>query len=191
MSELQLVPDGYRGILYIMRGVPGSGKSHLALRLAGDPSKVFSTDEFFERMEGGYAANWKMDRLFPAHKWNQRRVREAMQRGISPVVVDNTNIRIKEARPYVEMGVQYQYHMEIRESDSPWWAEISLLLQNKGLNSEKIKEWANKLATGFDHSGVIIKNVHGVPFDAIHRMLTALNPYTLQDVQDRIKLGPE
>lgn len=165
----QVIPDGYRGVLYLMKGPPGSGKSFTALKLAGnDKSKVFSTDEYFERMEGGYIANWKMERLFAAHKWNQARVRDAMQRGIHPVVVDNTNIRIKESRPYIEMAIKYQYWPEIKESDSPWWTEISSLLQNKSMNSEKIKQWSKKLAHGFDHNGATIKNTHGVPEEVIH-----------------------
>lgn len=187
-----MTPEGYRGIMYLMRGVPGSGKSHLALRLAGgDQTKVFSTDEYFDRMEGGYKANWKMEKLFGAHKWNQNRVRAAMQRGITPVVVDNTNIRMKDARAYIEFAQQYQYWPEIKESDSPWWLQIQELLKNKNLNAEEIKGWANKLANGFQHEDKTIQNTHGVPEEVIHRMLTGLTPYTVDDVKARIKLGPE
>ena len=107
-EQQQMVPDGYRGIMYLMRGVPGSGKSHLGLRLAGgDTAKVFSTDQWFEMQPGGYKANWKMEKLFGAHKWNQNRVRAAMQKGITPVVVDNTNLKAKDARAYVEFAEQY------------------------------------------------------------------------------------
>jgi len=187
-----MIPEGYRGVIYIMRGVPGSGKSHLGLRLAGgDASKVFSTDDYFERMEGGYRANWKMDRLFPAHRWNQGRVRAAMQKGITPIVVDNTNITMKQARPYIEMAIQYQYLPEIHESDSPWWKEISELLKNKSVNKDAIAAWASKLANGFEHEGKIIQNVHGVPQATIQDMLNRLNQYTVKDVKDRIKQGPE
>ena len=191
-SETQMVPDGYRGILYIMRGVSGSGKSHLALRLAGgDISKVFSADQWFENQPEGYLASWAIEKLYPAHKWNQQRVRAAMQRGITPVVVDNTNIRIKEARVYMEMAIKYQYWPEIKESDSPWWLQIRELLKNKQLHSDEIKNWANKLATGFEHDGKYIKNTHGVPEESIHRLLHKYQPYTLDDIRERIKMGPE
>lgn len=191
-EQEQMVPDGYRGIMYLMRGVPGSGKSHLALRLAGgDAEKVFSTDQWFEQQPGGYKANWKIDKLFGAHKWNQNRVRTAMQRGITPVVVDNTNLKLKDARIYVEFAEQYQYWTEIKESDSPWWLQIQELLKNKNLNSGEIKTWANKLATGFKHEDKTIQNTHGVPEDTILRMLQAHSPYTVDDVKARIKLGVE
>ncbi len=68
-NEQQMTPDGYRGILFIMRGTPGSGKSHLALRLVqGDKTKVLSTDDWFEQQKGGYNANWAVEKLFQAHK---------------------------------------------------------------------------------------------------------------------------
>jgi predicted kinase len=185
-------PDGYRGIVFILKGVPGSGKSNLALRLVdGDKTHVFSTDDWFESQPGGYKANWKIDKLYGAHRWNQERVRAAMQKGITPLAVDNTNLRAKEARPYIEMSNQYQYFPIIKDSDSPWWKEVLELLKNKSINSEELKKWAEKLSGGFEHEGKMIKNVHEVPTDVIHRMLMAYNPYTVDDVQYRIKLGPE
>lgn len=35
------------GIVYLMRGLPSTGKSHTARRLAGDSGRVCETDEFF------------------------------------------------------------------------------------------------------------------------------------------------
>ena len=105
-----------------------------------------------------------------------------MQRGITPVIVDNTNLRMKEARPYIEMANKYQYKVEIEESDSPWWLEIQKLLTDKGKNAGQLKQWAGQLAQ---------RNIHGVPEETLHRMLKAYAPYTVDDVQKRIKLGPE
>ena len=68
LEHEMMTPEGYRGLLILMRGVPGSGKSHRALRLANnDQNKIFSADQWFEQQPGGYAANWKMDKLFQAH----------------------------------------------------------------------------------------------------------------------------
>ena len=183
LTEVQVIPDGYRGIIYIMRGVPGSGKSFDAKNLAGDPSRVFSTDDWFEQQPGGYRANWAVDKLFKAHKWNENRVRAALQRGLTPVVVDNTNMSSRDARPYVEMARQYQYWPEIKESTSPWWAKITELLKNKALNADELNSWAEKLSTGFEHDGKEIKNTHGVPSFAIERRCFRGNrPYTVDDI---------
>jgi predicted kinase len=116
--------------MWLLRGCPGSGKDYLALRLV-DKSKIFSTDEWFDLQPGGYLANWSGDKLSQAHWWNQQRTREAMLDGITPLVINNTNLTVRTARPYVEMADQYGYSVEIREPDSPWWLEISQLLKNK------------------------------------------------------------
>lgn len=181
---------GFRGFLVVLRGTPGSGKSHLAARLA-PKENIFSTDEWFELQPGGYRENWKVEKLFGAHRWNQQRAREAMQRGITPLVIDDTNWNAKQARPYVEMALQYQYHVTIRESDSPWWSEIALLLESKKFNEGRLKVWAEKLANGFDYEGKKVGTVHGVPAEKIFSMFMDYRPYTLQDVLDRIKQGPE
>jgi predicted kinase len=182
LSETQVTPEGYRGIVYIMRGVPGSGKSFDAKSLAGDPNRVFSADDWFEMRPGGYRANWSVKNLFPAHKWNDDRIRQAMQQGITPIAVDNTNLRMRDARPYIEMANQYQYWPEIKESTSPWWAKISELLKNKELNADELDQWAEKLATGFEHGDKTIQNTHGVPSFSIKKMLARYTPYTVDDV---------
>ncbi len=191
-TEQQMTPDGYRGILYLMKGTPGSGKSHLALRLVqGDKTKVLSTDDWFEQQKGGYRKNWAVDKLYQAHEWNKSRAKYYMQRGITPLAIDNTNLFIRQARPYVEMAHQYQYFPQIVESDSPWWKEIAELLKHKSINSEKLKDWAEKLSSGFEHEGKLIKSQHDVPAETIHDMLKRIEPYTINDVNSRIKMGVE
>jgi predicted kinase len=166
-----------------MRGVPGSGKSHLALRLAGgDSSKVFSTDDYFSSLPGGYKANWKVEKLFPAHKWNQGRVRKALSEGIDPVIVDNTNLKSKDARVYYDMAIEHGYEVRIEESQSPWWLEITALLKNKKGSEAGLKKWAGKLAHGFMYEELHIKNEHGVPEDTIYNMLLKYQFYTVEDL---------
>lgn len=182
--ESQKIPDGYRGVLFILRGVPGVGKSHLGLRLVdGDKSKVFASDDWFDMQPGGYLVSFSLDKTAIAHRWNEERVRAAMQRGISPIVVDNTNLRMRFARPFVDMAKQYQYHVEIKESDSPWWSEISELLKDKKTNEKELAAWATKLSKGFKYNDKYIKNTHGVQPAAIQDMFRMYYPYTLDDVE--------
>ncbi len=189
MSEdylLTALPAEYRGLLIIMRGVPGSGKSYDANKYAEDPAKVFSTDDYFDQLEGGYRANWAVDKLFTAHRWNQHRVRAAMQRGVSPVVVDNTNLTAREAEPYVYMARMYQYLPEVRESISPWWKEIAEFLKDKENKQDQLTEWAIKLTDGFEFEGRTIQNTHGVPYEAFLRMFQRYRPWTIEDVESRL-----
>lgn len=95
--------------LYIMQGVPGSGKSSLAEKLQyiadiDNSAKccwVVSTDDYF--MEDGV---YKFDpkKLGENHKKCYNRTIEFLSFGDS-VVVDNTNIHAWEAREYVRFAV--------------------------------------------------------------------------------------
>ncbi len=87
-------------ILYILRGVPGSGKSFKAKELAGNTGVIFSTDEFWGTDPETYRKNWDqaiadnnyLSKLDEYHNKNYQRTVDALKRGISPIIVDNTNI---------------------------------------------------------------------------------------------------
>jgi len=168
-------------LLILMRGTPGTGKSHEA-NLLTSKDKIFSTDAWFDLQPGGYVANWSQDKLFKAHCWNQDRTKAAIALGTTPLVVDNTNLQMKAARVYFDMGVEAGYEVQIREPSSPWWLEIKELMRDKKTNQEKLKDWSEKLADGFSYEGLIIKNVHNVPASTILKMFNAYQPYTVEDL---------
>lgn len=157
-----------------MRGVPGSGKSFRAHQLVnGDKNCIFSADKWFSQDEDPeeYKRNWAPDKLFIAHNWCKSQLEEAMKKNISPVVVDNTNIKLRDFAYYIELANTYKYQHVIEESQSPWWISIKKSLIEK--NTSEIEQWAKKLADGFDYNGIIIKNTHGVPEAPILRMLNS------------------
>jgi hypothetical protein len=92
----KLIQCGTR-VMVLMRGAPGSGKTHLATQIVRlsmgsncNPSGyVFSTDDFFVRTK-----RFIPSMLQEAHSWNQERVRAAAERKWSPIFVDNTNTEV-------------------------------------------------------------------------------------------------
>lgn len=92
-------------VLYIMQGVPGSGKSFLASLIKhGDNDEkpvVCSTDTFFY-VNGVY--KFDPTKLPEYHAKNLNHAIRCMDAGYS-VVVDNTNIRRWQCREYVRHAV--------------------------------------------------------------------------------------
>ena len=112
--------------LYIIRGLPGTGKSTLGKTLAPDAS--FAADDYF--MEGD---EYKFDptKLRVAHAQCQVNVREALLDGQAAVAsgvpnfqvaVCNTFSKEWEWRPYAEMakelGIRY-YVINLFDNDTP------------------------------------------------------------------------
>ncbi|OXB58067.1 hypothetical protein ASZ78_008407 [Callipepla squamata] len=111
--------DCSQKVLLILRGLPGSGKSTLSRILLGHSRDgiVLSTDDYF-RQQDGYTYN--AAQLGDAHDWNQKRAKQAMEQGKSPVIIDNTNTQAWEMKPYVEVALEKGYRVEFREPDT-WW----------------------------------------------------------------------
>jgi len=154
--------------LILARGVSGSGKSTLAQEL-GQGGTVFSTDEFFMR-NGNY--QFDPDKIQEAHQWNQKRTEQAMQDGLSPIVIDNTNLRFWEMKPYVETAQKYGYSVEFAEPD--WHPDLK---DDKG-------RWNFDFLKG--------RNVHDVPDDVLQEMINSYehNP-TVDDVLRSKRIGDQ
>eukprot|EP00039_Didymoeca_costata_P005336 m.80625 g.80625 ORF g.80625 m.80625 type:complete len:160 (+) comp12772_c0_seq5:239-718(+) len=104
-------------ILYLMRGLPGSGKSTLASSLTGENGIVLSTDDYFI-CDGVY--QFEPTKLGDAHRWNQARSKDAMEKGVPVIAIDNTNTKLWEMQPYAAMGLSHGYRVEIRIPMTPW-----------------------------------------------------------------------
>lgn len=103
--------------LFIMRGVPGSGKSttchaiaHYYKDMYGSfQVKILSTDDFFIK-DGVYT--FDRTKLGYAHQRNIIFTEEAMRQGIRYLFIDNTNLTNKEMAPYVALAKQYKYEVQ-------------------------------------------------------------------------------
>lgn len=115
--------------LYIVRGIPGSGKSTFAKSLGGTH---FEADMFFIK-DGEY--KFDMSKIKDAHKWCQDSVNTAMifnhTSGLNEtIVVSNTFTQEWEMKPYFEMAEQYDYRV------------FSIVVENRhgGLNDHGVPE---------------------------------------------------
>jgi predicted kinase len=97
-------------IAYILRGIPGSGKTTLAKKLAGDVGRIHSTDDFFMR-NGQYC--FDPGKLAEYHAQNLARFQESVRAGIPVVVCDNTNIRRSHFAPYVAAAQNAGYEVRV------------------------------------------------------------------------------
>jgi len=97
--------------LYILRAISGTGKSTLAQKLS-QGGVVLSSDDYFMK-DGKYI--FDASKLGEANQWNQERAKQALSQGISPVVIDNTNRKVKEVFPYYKMGKDFGYKIELVE----------------------------------------------------------------------------
>ena len=118
-------------VLYIVRGVPGSGKSTFAKSLGGTH---FEADMFFMK-DGEYKLD--MLKIKEAHKWCQDSVNTAMilnnTAGLnSTIVVSNTFTQEWEIKPYFEMAELHGYKV------------FSIIIENRhgGVNEHDVPEEA-------------------------------------------------
>ena len=91
-------------VLYIVRGIPGSGKTTLANQLT---SNVFEADHYFYDNDGNY--NFIPSEIREAHKECQQFVRYAMESGIKKIAVSNTFTQEWEMKPYFELAETHGY----------------------------------------------------------------------------------
>lgn len=151
--------------LIVMRGIPGAGKSTKAKSLVGQ-GKIHSTDdvieaggdynEFFAKM----IASKDFTPLSRAHSTNLKNAIASMKAGVSPVIIDNTNIKQNESKAYVVAALEMGY------------ADNNIKFVDIG-------------AAGLEAAELAKRNAHGVPLDKIEMMIashTAQGPLTLQSV---------
>lgn len=127
-------------ILYIVRGIPGSGKSTFAKSLN---CPYFEADMFFMK-DGVY--NFEGSKIKDAHDWCQLKVEEAMKFNKDTYGLDNSEIAVSntftqewEMEPYYKLAEKYGYNV------------FSLIVENRhggenthGVPAEKVEVMKNR-----------------------------------------------
>ena len=122
-------------VLYIVRGIPGSGKSTFAKRLVGEDFLVCEADKYFINQENG-KYEFDISKIKDAHKWCQNMVENYMKDSMindqyyPEIAVSNTFTQEWEMRPYFELAKTYGYKV------------FSVIVENRhgGTNQHEVPE---------------------------------------------------
>lgn len=96
--------------LYLVRGLPGSGKSTFAQTLAHALLCPHVEADFYFERTGTY--KWVAEEVRFAHKWCQEKTEHYLRAG-EDVVVSNTFTTEKELEWYVDKGREYGYFITV------------------------------------------------------------------------------
>ena len=153
--------------LIVMRGIPGAGKSTKAKSIVGQ-GKIHSTDdvieaggdynEFFAKM----IASKDFTPLSRAHSTNLKNAIASMKSGVTPVIIDNTNIKQNESKAYIVAALEMGY-----DDNNIKFVDIG--------------------TAGLEAAELAKRNAHGVPLEKIEAMIashTAQGQLTLKSVLD-------
>lgn len=131
-------------MLYLIRGLPGSGKSTFAKELQNGTNSMHLEADMWHMEEvpdedGNFDGHteyiWRPERVGFAHKECQRMCKVYMDKGLS-VIVSNTFTTAKEMEPYLALAQEFGYRV------------TSLVVENR-------------------HGGV---NIHDVPQATLDKM---------------------
>ena len=105
--------------LFLLRGLPGAGKTTLANSIGGT---WVEADHYFLNENGEY--EFDASKLKYAHKWCQDSVEESMNFQSNKIIVSNTFTQEKELEPYYQLAEKYGYKV------------FSLIVENRHGESE-------------------------------------------------------
>ena len=112
-------------VMFIMRGLPGSGKSTIVRNIrevfgAGDSNnfEICSADHYFIRNDNSYKFDAK--KLKDAHSYCQEIAKHSVKQRKSIIIIDNNNIKRWEMQPYHRMANQGGYLVILIEPKTPW-----------------------------------------------------------------------
>lgn len=107
-----------------------------------------------------YKLKFDLPNLYKRHKENREEFFKAIDNKVNIVIVDNTNVTIKDGVPYVQYALKNDYEVIIQEPTSPHWLANEYILNYK--QKDEMQKFADLL---------FAKNTHSVPMDVIINMM--------------------
>lgn len=102
------------GTIFIMRGLPGVGKSALAdvMRKISPGTVILSSDDFFFDPKTGVNA-FDKEKIKEAHEWNFERFKKAIEANTPNIIVDNSNVKKYHYHHYLDYGQRHNYLVSV------------------------------------------------------------------------------
>lgn len=98
-------------VMYIMRGVPGSGKSTIAQSIKqqypAGKAVICCADDFRYNESGQYV--WSRDTLRESHSLCENKADVNCRNGTNVIIIDNTNIKKRDMMKYFQIAHSYAY----------------------------------------------------------------------------------
>lgn len=163
--------------LIVLRGLPGSGKSTYAREVVREVGAgvILSSDDYFLDAAGNYVFDSK--KLKDSHIWNQTRAASAMRAGQRLVIIDNTNVRKWEAKPYVKVAVEYGYNVAFREPPLSWVYSLDELMKrdDKKVPRKTMERMQKDWESDFSVQSVLASQAPWEKYSKKNRSLTSIN----------------
>jgi len=122
--------------VFIMRGVPGSGKSTMARLLAGETGVIHSTDHYFYV---GEVYSHDTSLLSQNHEKNFKAFCESLKNGVPIVICDNTNVQRAHFACYISAANAAGYQIDIVAMLPHPDPEVAAIRNKHGASSETIR----------------------------------------------------
>jgi len=123
--------------LFLLRGLPGAGKTTLVKSLVKKDFCHKEADMFFVDRDGNY--RFEPLKIKDAHQWCQEEIDFLMRLEHSPIVVSNTFTQEWEMDPYYKLAEQHGYRV------------YSLVVENRhmgvnqhGVPTDKLEQMRNR-----------------------------------------------
>ena len=99
--------------LILLRGLPGAGKSSLAAVLSENGKyPAFAIDDFFTNKETG-EYTFEFSKNYLAYAQCEELTKQALDKGIEKVFVDNTFTFMWELEPYFKLAATFNYTLYV------------------------------------------------------------------------------
>ncbi|XP_041949189.1 NEDD4-binding protein 2-like 1 [Alosa sapidissima] len=118
-----------RGTIYILRGLPYTGRPGKARNVWQDGGEIISYFDYFRIYHNSQIIP---KYLHKAHMWARREALENIERGVDPVIINNPNMPLWHMYPYVRMAFFRGYWIEFIETEDTWDVPLEELERRGG-----------------------------------------------------------